>query len=204
LLIDPTWWWHDPEVPPFWDDLQKAVYDDRLIEAGYENFRGYVTEKILAPYSLVCKSSLWYLIAERDGDLRTYRVSRFRSIRVLDRPFFRRPDFDLPVYWKDHTENFDSVQPDYTCTLRIHPDHVMFVTSLMPGRWKEDGAPDARGWVTVTLGMDSEIFARMLVFGLAGSIEVVAPPELDEAIRTQARDILQAFLPKPATGPETK
>jgi predicted DNA-binding transcriptional regulator YafY len=193
LLIDPTWWWHDPEVPHFMDDLQKAVYDDCLIEAAYENSTGEVSEKVLAPYSLICKSSLWYLLAERESELRIYRVSRFRSVRVLDRTFPRRPFFDLPAYWQTHTENFDNIQPEYTCTLRIHPDYVAFVSSLMPGRWKIIGESDERGWVTMTLGMDSELFARMLVFGLGGFVEAVDPPELAETVRAQARDLLSAY-----------
>ena len=32
LMIDPTWWWHDASLSPFWDDIQQAVYEDRLIE----------------------------------------------------------------------------------------------------------------------------------------------------------------------------
>jgi predicted DNA-binding transcriptional regulator YafY len=95
-MIDPTWWWHDNTTPPFWDDLQQAVYEDRLIGTTYENFEGDITERVLAPYSLICKSSLWYLVAERDQELRTYRVTRFRSVRLLDQSFSRRPDFDLP------------------------------------------------------------------------------------------------------------
>jgi len=200
LLIDPTWWWHDPEVPHFMDDLQQAVYDDCLIEAAYENSTGETTEKVLAPYSLICKSSLWYLLAERAGELRTYRVSRFRSIRVLDRTFPRRPGFDLPAYWQTHTENFDNIQPEYTCTLRIHPDYVTFVTSMMPGRWKIIGDADSRGWLTITLGMDSDVFAQMLVFGLAGFVEVVDPPELEEAVKEQARVLLRTNPHKASPG----
>lgn len=200
LLIDPTWWRHDSEDTPFLESLQQAVYDDLLIEAGYENFKGEVTEKVLAPYSLICKSSLWYLLAERGGDLRTYRVSRFRSVRVLDKPFSRRPNFDLPSYWQTHIENFDSVLPEYTCTLRVHPDQVTFVTSLMVGRWKIDGDVDERGWIPLTIGMDSDVFAKMLAFGLAGFIEIVSPPELEEAVTAQASDLLKSYqnseLPK--------
>ena len=38
LMIDPTWWCHDASISPFWDDIQKAGYEDRLIEVEYENF----------------------------------------------------------------------------------------------------------------------------------------------------------------------
>jgi hypothetical protein len=27
LMIDPTWWWHDATISPFWEDNQKAVYE---------------------------------------------------------------------------------------------------------------------------------------------------------------------------------
>ncbi len=107
LMIDPTWWWHDASISPFWDDIQKAVYEDRLIEVEYENFDGKITERLLAPYSLVCKSSVWYLLAERDKELRTYRVTRIHSVHLLDRSFSRRPDFDLPTYWRAQAQSLE-------------------------------------------------------------------------------------------------
>lgn len=54
LMIDPTWWWHDSSISPSWDDLQKAVYEDRLIEVEYENFDGKITQRLLAPI-------VWYV-----------------------------------------------------------------------------------------------------------------------------------------------
>ena len=68
-----------------------------------------ITERILAPYSLVCKSSVWYLLAERDKELRTYRVTRMHSVRLLDETFIRRPDFDLPTYWRAQAQNFENL-----------------------------------------------------------------------------------------------
>jgi predicted DNA-binding transcriptional regulator YafY len=191
LMIDPTWWWHDNTTPPFWDDLQRAVYEDRLIEATYENFDGNVTERVLAPYSLICKSSLWYLLAERDEELRTYRVSRFRLVRLLDQSFSRRPDFDLPTYWQAQMQSFENTLSGYRCTLRVHPERVSFVQWLMPGRWELVADADDQGWETISLVLDSDLLAKMLVFGLAGFVEVLAPPELEEEVLAQARDLLK-------------
>jgi len=191
LMIDPTWWWHDSTTSPFWEDLQRAVYEDRLIEATYENFDGDISERVLAPYSLICKSSLWYLLAERDEELRTYRVTRFHSVRLLDQSFSRRPDFDLPTYWQAQTQNFDSTFSGYRCTLRIHPERLPFVKWLMPGRWELVADADDKGWVTISLIMETDLLATMLVFGLAGSVEIVAPPELRESVLAQARDLLK-------------
>ena len=195
LMIDPTWWWHDTTTPPFWEDLQRAVYEDRLIETTYENFDGDVAERVLAPYSLICKSSLWYLLAEHEGELRTYRVARFHSVRLLDRSFSRRPDFDLPTYWQTQMQSFSSAFSEYRCTLRIHPERVPFVKWLMPGRWELVAEADGRGWVTISLMMDSDLLAKMLVFGLAGSVEVVEPPELRESVLAQADEVIRHLTP---------
>ena len=42
------------------------------------------------PNGLVLKSGVWYLLAGRDGEPRTYRVSRVEDAEVLDAPCRRR------------------------------------------------------------------------------------------------------------------
>ena len=195
LMIDPTWWWHDNTTSPFWEELQQAVYEDRLIEATYENYDGDISERVLAPYSLICKSSLWYLLAERDQELRTYRVSRFHSVRVLDQTFSRRTDFDLPAYWQEHIKNFEDTFGTYRCTLRIHPQRETFVKWLMPGRWQVIDSSDEEGWITLSLVMDTDLLAKMLVFGLVGFVQVIDPPELKDSVLAQARDLMRQLEP---------
>src|SRR6185503_4578826 len=182
LMIDPTWWWHDASISPFWDDIQQAVYEDGLIEVAYENFDGKITRRVLAPYSLVCKSSVWYLLAERDGELRTYRVNRFHSVRLLDRSFSRRPDFDLPTHWRAQAHSFENLSFEYRCVLRIHPERISFIKWLMPGRWEPINDANDKGWMTLSLTMEYDLLAIMIVFGLAGFVEVVEPTELKDAV----------------------
>lgn len=194
LMIDAAWWWRDAQPPPFWDDLQKAVYEDRLIETRYERYDGQIVERVLEPYSLVSKSSLWYLVAQREGELRTYRVARFHQVRLLDEKFARRLDFDLQTYWRDHLQEFVESFSEYRCTLRVHPERVAFVKWLAPGRWQAVGAADSAGWVTLRLMLDSALMARMLVFGLGSLAEVLDPPELLEAVIADARNLLQQHM----------
>ncbi|PKN99358.1 MAG: transcriptional regulator [Chloroflexi bacterium HGW-Chloroflexi-4] len=191
LMIDPTWWWHGASLSPFWDEIQQAVYEDKMIKAKYENFDGEIRERILAPYSLVCKSSVWYLLAERDGELRTYRVDRFHSVDLLDESFVRRPNFDLSTYWREHTQRNEKFSSGYQCTLRIHPDRLLFIKTLMPGRWELVADAEDKEWKTISLSMDSELQAKMLIFGLVGDVEVVEPGELKEAVAAQAREVLK-------------
>lgn len=191
LLIDPAWWWHDAQTPPFWEDLQQAVYEDRLIETIYEHYRGEVVERVLEPYSLINKSSLWYLVAQRDGELRTYRVARFHRVRLLEQSFTRRPDFDLPTYWHGHLQEFMESFSEYQCVLRIHPERAAFVKWMTPGRWEAVGEADEAGWITLRLMLDSAVMAKMLVFGLGTFALVVDPPALAQATLADAGALIR-------------
>jgi predicted DNA-binding transcriptional regulator YafY len=189
LLIDPVWWWHDGQTPPFWNELQQAVYEDRRIEVTYEHFFGERVERALEPYSLVNKSSYWYLIAQRDGELRTYRVSRLHAVRLTGERFTRRADFDLPIWWQAHLQDFIDTFSEYRCTVRVHPSRLTFVKWLMPGRCEVVGE-DERGWFALHLMMDSPLLAKMLLFGLGRDCEVIDPPELRAMVLADAADLV--------------
>lgn len=193
ILIDPTWWWHDAQPLAFWEDLQQAVYEDCCIQAVYERRHGDVVERILEPYSLVAKSSVWYLIAQHEGELHTYRVSRFRQITRLDRSFRRREDFDLPTYWHEHQQHFIETLAEYRFTLRLHPERLNFLKWLVPGRYQPLEPPAADGWIMVKFDLESADLAKMLVFGLGGQAIVIEPPELQEAILSTAREIFTHY-----------
>ncbi len=190
LLIDSAWWWRDATPPSFWDQLQQAVYEDRCIQVVYERPNGETIERVLEPYSLIAKSSIWYLLAQYQGELHTYRVARFRHITLLDAPFQRRADFDLNTYWQTHLQDFKEAASEYRFTLRLHPDRLGFIRRLVPGRYQVDGTPDAEGWLTVRFDLESLDFARMLVFGLGRQAVIVEPPELQAAVRAAARELL--------------
>ncbi|HSB00367.1 MAG TPA: WYL domain-containing protein, partial [Anaerolineales bacterium] len=120
---------------------------------------------------------------------------RFHSVRLLEQSFARRPGFDLPTYWRAHIQSYGSAFSEYHCTLRIHPERVSFVKWLMPGRWELVAEAEETGWVTMSLRMDSDLLAKMLVFGLAGSVEVISPPELRESVVAQARAVIEHLAP---------
>lgn len=192
ILIDPAWWWRDEHPPPFWEDMQRAVYEDRCIQVRYQRHTGDVIERQLEPYSLVAKSSVWYLLAGYAGVLHAYRVARFHDLTLLDVPFQRRADFDLPTYWRAHMQQFRELPPAYQCTLHLHPDQMHVLRNTIPGRYKQIPPVLPDGWVTVQVHLDSMALAAMLVFSLGDRAIVVAPQELHNTVVTTARAILTA------------
>lgn len=182
IYLDPSWWWQDDILLPFLNDLQKAVFEDYRIQATYENFNGEVAERLLEPYSLVAKAAQWYLIARRDHVFRLYRVTRFRSIHIQNTHFEREGGFDLIKFWHAHLNEFRESIAEYTFTLRVHPDRMGFVQSLMPGRFQITWTDPQNGWKTLRFQVESMDLAKMLVFGLGNQAAIVDPPELREAI----------------------
>jgi predicted DNA-binding transcriptional regulator YafY len=189
IYIDPLWWWHDSQPMPFWSELQTALYQDRALAVVYEKHDGEIVERVLRPYGLVSKSTFWYLVAEYQGQLRTYRVARLRSANVLADHFDRDPAFDLIAYWKEHLDEFVSSFSVYECTLRIHPDRIGFARWLAPRRTRDLGV-DADGWVRVCFRLESPELAKMLVFGLGAHCEVVEPQELHTTVLAACQTIL--------------
>lgn len=193
ILIDPLWWWHDTQPLPFWADLQQAVYEDRCLRVIYENYQGERIEREIEPYSLVAKASLWYLIGHHGGEIRTYRVSRFHQVTLLNQHFQRPAEFDLAAYWRDHSETFVSGASQYTFVLRLQESRLAFARGFTPGRWEVLDGPNEEGWLTVRFQIDNLELAKMLVLGLGSHARVLEPDDLREAVLNTSRDILAAY-----------
>ena len=206
ILIDPTWWWHDGHPLPHWEQLQQAVAEDRAIKVIYERHDGEKSQRILEPYSLVAKSSVWYLVARHNGQMRTYRVLRLRQLTVLENHFERDPDFDLPSYWREQQAQLQESNFGYTFILRVRPDRMALLREIVPGRFRlvtgdnsiEFPATDD-DWLTVEVRLETQLLAQMLVFGLSEGARVVEPIELRKRVHETAARLVQA--PESKTGP---
>ncbi|MCC6457137.1 MAG: WYL domain-containing protein [Caldilineaceae bacterium] len=193
LHVDPLWWWYEDQPLPCWDALQQAVFEDRKIRAIYERHDSTLSERVLEPYSLVSKAGIWYLVARRDGEWRTYRVSRFQAATLLGERFSRNEAFDLAAYWRAHLEEAKSQMPRYDFTLRIPVEKVEFLRYNISGNSTITELPDDEGWFRAAIQVPSMASAQMLLFGLGAEAEVVEPEELHAAILESARRIVAAW-----------
>jgi predicted DNA-binding transcriptional regulator YafY len=190
LYIDPQWWWYEDQPLPYWQELQRGVFEDRLIRATYERHDGSLSERTLEPYSLVSKAGIWYLVARRDGQWRTYRVSRFRQVGLLAERFTRSSDFDLARYWREHVETMKNNMPHFDFVLRIPADKEEFLRYNIVGNSTITPLPDEPGWFKARVQVPSMETAKMLIFGLGADAEVLKPDVLRQAIREEAQRIV--------------
>ena len=190
--FDPVWWQQEEKITPFLSLLQNAVFQNHRLQVVYEGRGGERTERIIEPYGLVAKGDTWYLVATREGDFRTYRVSRFHEIELLDQLFQRCDPFDLPSYWKDYCQKFEKNLPQFSFTLKVDPKHLHFLTWYARGQVhiEKDLEQEKDEWLTVHLTLSSLEAACIFVVRAGQHTRVVEPPELSSAVIKAAQEIL--------------
>ncbi len=190
ILLDPMLWWPPAESLPFLEILKAAVFDDCCVQVRYERGDGQIVERILEPYSLVAKASVWYVVARRDGELRTYRVSRFIEVETMHEGFERDAAFDLATYWRTQIDAFIANMPSFAFTLRVDATRLRLLRLYADGGYTiRDTSPDGTV-LTVDVRLSSFEEARMLVLGLGTDAEIIEPDELREAVLLQAQQMV--------------
>ncbi len=213
-LVGPGWF-SSPEEVPLLTVVAEALWESRRLSMRYR--RGETEhDRLVEPLGLVLQAGTWYLVARREGAVRTYRVSRIVAARVQAEPFERPPDFELAAYWERSVAEFERSLAQVPVTLRVRGDRVDELAYALGGRGRLRGAggplpaPDANGWVTLDLRLESIEGAHDDLLRLGASVEVLAPDELRHRLRETAAEIatlyrLDVEAPRPGdargTGP---
>jgi predicted DNA-binding transcriptional regulator YafY len=196
LFVDPVGWRGTRENLSMLPIVQAAVEHDRKLRIRYRSIGKEPEDRTVSPLGLVAKAMTWYLVAQADAGLRTYRVSRIEAAEPLDEPVSRPTDFDLAVYWKTSNERFASERRQYAVTLRLEPAAARrmleFQNSVLV---PEADAGDREGWVTLVTHFESEDEAAFFVGGLGARADVIEPASLRRRIVGEAAAIVARAMP---------
>src|SRR4029077_3797219 len=103
VVVDPNEWGRaQPMRPPpeHLDVLQRAVIEGEQVELGYVARDRATSTRVVHPLGLAAKGTIWYLVADTDAGLRTFRVDRVTAAHGTGAPVVRPADFDLTEAWK--------------------------------------------------------------------------------------------------------
>jgi predicted DNA-binding transcriptional regulator YafY len=194
IHVDGAGWHQSADDVPTLPTLQEAVWLQRKARLHYRRNDGAMVEREVDPLGLVAKGRLWYLVAAVDGEPRTYRVSRVQTVQVLDEPADRPPAFDLAAFWAKSSASLVANLPRYPIAVRIAPEVVRRL--WIPGayaRVEHVGEPEADGWQTAQLVLQTENEACSYVLGFGPRMEVISPPELRERVVHEAASIVAFY-----------
>ncbi|HEX4611693.1 MAG TPA: WYL domain-containing transcriptional regulator [Urbifossiella sp.] len=144
----------------------------------------------LHPYRLALVKQAWYLIARPDDQTRprTYRVVRFQSIEVVDRPAVIPDDFDLKGYLGNAWAVFRADR-SFDVELRFTADAA---DTVLETTWHptQQATTHPDGELTLTFTVDGLNELVRWVVGWAGRVGVVRPVELRDLVVEQHRQAI--------------
>jgi predicted DNA-binding transcriptional regulator YafY len=196
--LDATGWFQAGDETPLLAAISEAVWESRVLDVVYD--RGdRLAERRLAPLGLVLKAGIWYVVADWQAQVHTYRVARFRAATLTDERFGRPPNFDLAAYWAESTAAYERDAERVEVTLRVGPRAIHTLIDLA-GRsaMREaqrltplEGDPD--GWQVLRLRMEwpDEVPARLLALG--ADAEVLEPAEMRSQIAAIAGRVSERY-----------
>lgn len=177
--VDMRGWFREEDRVPHLPELAGALWRGRRIDIRYRE-GGAVVSRRLDPLGLVLKAGVWYLLAQRRGEERVYRVSRIVSARERPEPSVRAPGFDLADAWARRSQSFERSRTPIEVTVRVARSQVRY---LRAARIVE---PGERPTVVAQFeGLDHAVHV-LLAYG--AQAEVLAPPALRDRIAAAAAE----------------
>jgi predicted DNA-binding transcriptional regulator YafY len=196
IHLDPAAWFQPPEPTPYLPLIQEAVWQNRRLRLNYRRGDGDWVKRLVDPYGLVAKASVWYLVGYTARMILTYRVSRIQEAELTNSTFERQANFNLAAYWAKWRADFEARQNRYDVTVQVAPAGLLMLAQRFGEgihRLVEQTTPDEAGCCTLTLTFESLEAACQQLLGLGSAIEVVQPEELREAMLTKAREVVTFY-----------
>ncbi len=212
--VDPVSWFGVEEPAEDLRELADAVWNQRKTSCVYESWRGEV-QRELCPLGLVVKGGKWYLVAiainassERNhkardlrddiaGKERVYRVGKFKQVSVLDEGFQRPTNFDLATVWRKAVRRYEEDIYQDKATLRINEEGLRQLPRLgnpvAKAVMENKPEPDADGFTTITIPIETVQNACADILQLGSSCEVFAPQELVDEMKRTVRKMARFY-----------
>jgi predicted DNA-binding transcriptional regulator YafY len=194
VILDPGSWGQTrgSRRPRHLDSLQAAIADGTQVRIGYTNRGGQPSVRVVHPLGVAQKGSVWYLIASTEGGLRTFRVSRVRSVESTGRPVERPDGFDLAATWGEVVQRVDELRSPISVTALVDPTAVE-VLRWMFDRQIDVGESGGDGRVRVVVkGQEVHLIVAQLA-GFGGKVEVVEPSVAREQLAGIAGELLDIY-----------
>ena len=199
--LDPVDWYREEELAEHLPTIARAVLDQRVVRMTYESWTG-VRPWVIEPLGLVLKAGAWYVVGQRDGVPRIFRVSKVVALTMDDATFVRPARFDLAAYWAGELVRFEAALRPGTATLRIAPaglDRLSRLGGYATRAIRDAGPADTNQWTTVRLPFETIEQAAFAILGLGPDAIVVEP----EALRVRVRELARAVVARSDDQPET-
>ena len=196
IRVDPTGWGQigPAQRPAFVDELSEAVIGGRQVDLRYATPGKPPGDRVVHPLGLVTKRGVWYLVANTDKGIRTFRLSRVQRVSVLDEPVVRPDDFDLEATWDAIVTTVEARRVGLTVRVIVDPTVAVPVRYVFANRFEvEHERPDGTLEAVISETSPQSLAAQLVGFG--NRVQLVEPPAEVRAEMTRiASELAQDWL----------
>ncbi len=195
IHLDAAPWFHPEEPVPFLPLLQEAVWQEKRVRLDYRRGDGQWIKRLIAPYGLVAKASIWYVVVDLNGRYWVYRVSRIQAAEMTDSVFDRSPTFNLADFWTKWSQRFERGQAKLSVTLQVTPPGIPQMVQLFGDGLYHlfEKADSENGRLTFSLTFASEVDACQQLMGLGTAVTVISPASLRQKIAETSQKLLKLY-----------
>jgi predicted DNA-binding transcriptional regulator YafY len=190
LHIDSTGWRPTPEDLSMLPIVQEALARDRKLTFLYTRSDGDTATRTVDPLGIVCKQTVWYLIAQTPSGLRTYRVSRMQDVVALALPFDRPANFDLAAHWKQSTAALRDQRQRFIATLALTQEAEQSINRwcpMIPAPNHPARTSLPENWLIFEVEFESYTQARFVAQGLGPHAIALGPDDFCHEIAANIR-----------------
>ncbi|HEV8569854.1 MAG TPA: nitroreductase/quinone reductase family protein [Actinoplanes sp.] len=198
--LDAPGWFRGDEPTPYLATVADAVWSARQLSVRYRRWKApREVTRTLAPLGVVLKAGRWYLVAAFGSRVTAYRVSNILDAEALDEPVVRPDGFDLAEFWSDWTAKYERSVYTTAATVRMTARALDFMAFVFPPEMSRvarasAGAPDATGWLTTVVPIESITHGHTELLKLGADAEVLEPEELRDRFAQTARGLAATYL----------
>jgi predicted DNA-binding transcriptional regulator YafY len=191
LHIDPTGWRPSGEDISMLPIVQDAIARDVKLTFQYQRSDGNTAPRTVDPFGIVCKQTIWYLIARAPAGMRSYRVSRISNAVTLATSFKRPAKFDLAAHWRSSTAQLKSQHLTFTATLALAPEAALSLAGWCQSLPSKTPRPRniPADWLTLQIEFENPHQAKFVALGFGSRTQVITPTTLRKAIAAEIRKL---------------
>ncbi|MFD2470176.1 helix-turn-helix transcriptional regulator [Amycolatopsis silviterrae] len=172
-------------------EIRRAVFAGHQLRIRYQAVNQTPKWRTVHPIGLVTVREQGYLLATRDGEDRTYRLSRVSAAEELDEPAQRPDQVDLGRAWQERSTRFRTGGDQVAVLMRVRPARQEELARTALAIHAEESSPD--GWLRLEATFQDSRHAEWALWQLAGSAEVLSPQALRTALRDRAAALAAAY-----------
>lgn len=178
VVIDPAGWGrNEPGPPPAVQQLQEAVVRRVRVRIEYRGWDREPQQRVVAPWALVQKAAVWYLLGAVDGAQRTYRVDRILRVEVMEDSAERPDDFDIATAWEGVVGDVERRRHRVAALVVVDTGILPYLRAQFGARAITVDSEEGER-TRLTIAAQTEVILARGLAGWADQVEVIEPASL--------------------------